>query len=312
MAEGLRRRRRSGGLRFRGADGAARARGPADRTGALSPQPARRVPEPRRRTVAQIGGPRNGSRCASRYARAQRLGRLGGRSATARRPARAGTDRRPGRFRSCSRRGRAFVRRQGRPARMRRRPAAKRWTVAARPRRRRAEGDARGRLSGRSRRTRRCVGPGPRPNGSADARGLRLLAGSAPAVDAAHRGRRGRLVLGRAVTQRNLQFARFRRSEDVPGRARLACAAVPRPARWNPCPGRLPRRGAHRADAGDRGDLLSCARLRRQQTPYASATQRWRSIRSHRAAFRKPYKARSPAPSSPTPCFEGPLPPILR
>ena len=59
-------------------------------------------------------------------------------------------------------------------------------------------------------------------------RGARL-----PSI-AAHRGRRGRLVLGRAATQRNLQFARLRRSEDVPGGARSACAAVARPARRIP------------------------------------------------------------------------------
>ena len=37
----------------------------------------------------------------------------------------------------------------------------------------------------------------------------------------------------------------------------------------------------------------------------AWATQRWRSIRSRPAASRRPYKARFPAPSSPTPWFGG-------
>ena len=48
------------------------------------------------------------------------------------------------------------------------------------------------------------------------------------------------------------------------------------------------------------------------ETQSAWETRRWPSIRSHRAAFKKPFRARSPAPSSPTPCCAGPMRPILR
>ncbi len=199
------------------------------------------------------------------------------------------------------------LRRRGPPTRARPRPTARGRAMAAHDRRRRTNGNARCRFSGRSR---------------ADAAPHRAGAAREPE----RRRSRSSPIGGRLACRRR----RESKPERTPGSGACRCRTEPTTRspssirrRSGAAPGALAPRFL---DALARSRLMEdCREAERvgpvravDATPYladdvrrrtrrsAWATQRWRSIRSRPAASRRRSKARFRAPSSPTPWFGGP------